>query len=83
MSVGLWDAVHLTNAFGGGKWTPIPENAPKEGPIDLLNWQGQVRPALKAWHWQRKGLSSVINVLAQALYSLFGADGEFRQHAES
>lgn len=30
---------------------------------------------MKAFHWQRKSLSSVINILAQALYSLFAANG--------
>ncbi|ODQ68380.1 SE-domain-containing protein [Nadsonia fulvescens var. elongata DSM 6958] len=29
---------------------------------------------LKTFHWQRKNLGSVVNILAQALYSLFGAD---------
>lgn len=29
---------------------------------------------MRAFHWQRKGLTSVINILAQALYSLFAAD---------
>lgn len=76
MSVGLWDAVHLTNALGGGAWSPIPDDAPKSGSVNLLQWERAVRPALRAWHWRRKGLSSVINILAQALYSLFGADDE-------
>jgi squalene monooxygenase len=30
---------------------------------------------MKTFHWRRKSLSSVINVLAQALYSLFAANG--------
>jgi squalene monooxygenase len=30
---------------------------------------------MKTFHWQRKHLSSVINILAQALYSLFAANG--------
>ena len=71
MSVGLWDAVHLTNALGGAEWRPQPEN--KSDHVDLANWD-TLKPALRAWHWNRKGLSSVINILAQALYSLFGAD---------
>ncbi len=29
---------------------------------------------MKAFHWQRKNLTSVINILAQALYSLFAAN---------
>ena len=30
---------------------------------------------MKTFHWRRKNLTSVINILAQALYSLFAADG--------
>ncbi|KDN52700.1 SE-domain-containing protein [Tilletiaria anomala UBC 951] len=79
MSVGLWDVVHLTNALGGGKWPPSEGDAvstTQAAVIKLDQWDAQVRPALRAWHWNRKGLASVINILAQALYSLFGADDE-------
>lgn len=31
---------------------------------------------LDVFHWRRKNLTSVINILAQALYSLFAANGE-------
>ncbi|PWN50632.1 SE-domain-containing protein [Violaceomyces palustris] len=74
MSVGLWDCIHLTQALGGGKWYPLPTTAEADV-VDLQDWEA-IRPALKSWHWSRKGLSSVINILAQALYSLFGADDE-------
>lgn len=30
---------------------------------------------MEKFHWRRKGLTSVINILAQALYSLFAANG--------
>ena len=30
---------------------------------------------MRTFHWKRKSLSSVINILAQALYSLFAANG--------
>jgi squalene monooxygenase len=33
-----------------------------------------VRNAMKTFHWRRKSLTSIINVLAQALYSLFAAN---------
>lgn len=33
-----------------------------------------IRDAMKTFHWRRKSLSSIINVLAMALYSLFAAD---------
>ncbi|CDU24191.1 related to squalene monooxygenase [Sporisorium scitamineum] len=74
MTVGLWDAVHLTEALGGSDWAPLP-STPSRKPLDLADWS-QISPALRSWHWNRKGLSSVINILAQALYSLFGADDE-------
>ncbi|KAK0543929.1 Squalene epoxidase [Tilletia horrida] len=44
--------------------------------LDLSRWSHDISPALRTWHFQRKGLSGVINVLAQALYSLFGADDD-------
>lgn len=33
-----------------------------------------VRQQMKTFHWRRKSLTSVINILAQALYSLFAAN---------
>ncbi|ETS60887.1 hypothetical protein PaG_04806 [Moesziomyces aphidis] len=75
MTVGLWDAVHLTEALGGSAWTPLGGDAPARKPLDLADWS-TLTPALRSWHWNRKGLASVINILAQALYSLFGADDE-------
>lgn len=73
MTVGLWDAVHLTEALGGADWAPLSGDKPTRKPLDLSDWSS-LRPALRSWHWNRKGLASVINILAQALYSLFGAD---------
>lgn len=84
MSVGLWDCVHLTSVLGGGAWLPsLPASPNASQPAqpeaaDLQKWDADLKPALRAWHWRRKGLASVINILAQALYSLFGADGESR-----
>lgn len=76
MSVGLWDVVHLTTSLGGAQWTPLARDAASPDAKDLTQWD-DLKPALRSWHWRRKGLASVINILAQALYSLFGADGEF------
>lgn len=73
MTVGLWDAVHLTEALGGSDWAPLSGDKPSRQPLDLSNWSS-LSPALRSWHWNRKSLSSVINILAQALYSLFGAE---------
>ena len=41
----------------------------------LHDWSA-IMPVLRTWHWQRKKLASVINVLAQALYSLFGTPND-------
>lgn len=72
MSVGLWDAVHLTNELGGSNWSPTPRST-NQTIKQLDNWES-LSTGLRKWHWRRKGLASVINILAQALYSLFGAD---------
>ncbi|KAF9483043.1 squalene epoxidase [Pholiota conissans] len=42
---------------------------------DFKDWK-QVKKALHRWHWDRKPLSSTVNILSVALYDLFGADGE-------
>lgn len=36
----------------------------------------RVNQAIRAWHWARKPLSSTVNILAFALYDLFGAADE-------
>ncbi|KAE8220729.1 hypothetical protein CF319_g5793 [Tilletia indica] len=53
-----------------------PSTPPVTDIVDLTQWSKEISPALRTWHWQRKGLAGVINVLAQALYSLFGADDD-------
>ncbi|KAL2153172.1 hypothetical protein VTH82DRAFT_4327 [Thermothelomyces myriococcoides] len=42
--------------------------------IPSLQDYGAVRAAMATFHWRRKRLTSMINVLAQALYSLFAAN---------
>lgn len=42
--------------------------------VAALDDDRAVRAAMKQFYWQRKNLSSIINVLAMALYSLFAAD---------
>lgn len=74
MTVAFNDAVLLAGLLGGG----VPFGDVKyddRGVVDLNEWD-VVRERLEEWHWQRKGVSTCINVLAQALYSLFGADGQ-------
>lgn len=36
----------------------------------------EVRNRLEEWHWRRKGVGTCVNVLAMALYTLFGAEDE-------
>jgi squalene monooxygenase len=42
---------------------------------DFEDWNA-IEERLAIWHQQRKSTSTCINVLAQALYSLFGAEGK-------
>lgn len=43
--------------------------------IPSLSDADAVADAMRTFHWRRKQAASVINILAQALYSLFAADG--------
>jgi len=63
MTVAFNDVVMLSELLA-------PTKVPRLGDTE------KVLKAMKAWHWQRKRLTSVINILAQALYSLFAANGE-------
>lgn len=44
--------------------------------IPTLSNSRAVLAAAKSFHWQRKNLTAVINILAQALYSLFAANDD-------
>ncbi len=59
MTVALWDVVHLRNALR---------------PIKDLNSYELVTARTKLLHYKRKHLSSVVNILANALYELFSAN---------
>ncbi|KAL2432469.1 Squalene epoxidase erg1 [Exophiala dermatitidis] len=61
MSVALSDVVLLSELLA-------PEKVP-----DLVDTK-QVLEQFRVFHWRRKALTSVINILAMALYSLFAAD---------
>ncbi|KAK4984219.1 Squalene epoxidase [Elasticomyces elasticus] len=61
MTVALNDAVLLSELLS-------PVNVPR------LDDTKVVLKQMQRFHWQRKGLTSVINILAQALYSLFAAE---------
>lgn len=74
------DALNMRHPLTGGGMTVAfndvvvlrdllsPENVPN------LADTRKVLKQLSAFHWKRKNGSSVINILAQALYSLFAAD---------
>lgn len=61
MTVALNDVVILSRLLS-------PERIPD------LEDTAAVQSAMRKFHWERKNLSSIVNILAQALYSLFAAD---------
>jgi squalene monooxygenase len=75
----LGDAMNMRHPLTGGGMTVAfndvvllssllsPETVPSLSNTSLVLHQ------LRAFHWRRKNLSSVINILAQALYALFAA----------
>lgn len=77
----LGDALNMRHPLTGGGMTVAlndvcvirellsPERVPNLGDTSLVLKQ------LSRFHWKRKNSSSVINILAQALYMLFAADG--------
>ena len=77
----LGDAMNMRHPLTGGGMTVAlndvvllqdllsPEKVPNLGDTQLVLKQ------MKIFHWRRKHLTSVINILAQALYSLFAANG--------
>ena len=79
MTVAFWDCVYLTHILGTGAWSPL-DAYDDSFPVptsarDLSNWT-EVQSMLRAWHWKRKKLASVINILAMSLYSLFGVPND-------
>ncbi|KAI9349438.1 squalene epoxidase-domain-containing protein [Zopfochytrium polystomum] len=60
MTVGLWDVVHIRELLS-------PKNVRNLGDGKAVLRQ------MKKLYWQRKSLSAVVNILAQALYDLFSA----------
>lgn len=59
MTVAFWDVVHLRDAL-----RKVP---------DLTASSHLTADLIKRHHWQRKSLSAVVNILANALYALFSA----------
>jgi squalene monooxygenase len=76
----LGDAMNMRHPLTGGGMTVaftdvvlLSELLHPEKVADLEDTK-LVLDAMKTFHWRRKNLTSVINILAQALYSLFAAD---------
>ena len=79
----LGDALNMRHPLTGGGMTValndvvlLKELLSVERAGDLRDTQ-KVSKAFREFHWRRKGLTAVINILAQALYSLFAANGTF------
>jgi squalene monooxygenase len=74
----LGDAMNMRHPLTGGGMTVAFNDAVVLSellePVRDLGDDAAVRTAMKQFHWRRKNLSSIINVLAMALYSLFAAD---------
>lgn len=78
----LGDAMNMRHPLTGGGMTVAlndvvllrellsPSHVPDLGDTSIVLEQ------MSRFHWRRKNLASVINILAQALYSLFAANGK-------
>ncbi|KAJ9623358.1 Squalene epoxidase [Knufia peltigerae] len=76
----LGDALNMRHPLTGGGMTVAlsdvalvsdllsPDNVP-----DLYDTRSVLKQ-LRSFHWRRKNMTSIVNILAQALYSLFAAD---------
>ncbi|KAI7112903.1 squalene epoxidase [Hortaea werneckii] len=77
----LGDAMNMRHPLTGGGMTVAFNDAVlladllSPANVPMLNDTDLVLRQMKVFHWKRKDLTSVINILAQALYSLFAADG--------
>ena len=79
----LGDAMNMRHPLTGGGMTVafndvvlLKELLSPEVVPDLGNTRLVIKQ-MERFHWRRKGLTSVINILAQALYSLFAANGMY------
>ncbi|KAK4898600.1 Squalene epoxidase [Elasticomyces elasticus] len=74
------DAMNMRHPLTGGGMTVALNDAVllsdllSVAAVPTLDDTKLVLKQMRDFHWQRKGLTSVINILAQALYSLFAAD---------
>ena len=81
----LGDALNMRHPLTGGGMTVgfndvvLVSELLSPAKIPQLSDTKAVTAAMKTFHWQRKNLTSVINILAMALYSLFAAeDGQLK-----
>jgi squalene monooxygenase len=76
----LGDAMNMRHPLTGGGMTVafndvvILSNLLAPSRIPDLGDTAAIQKAMRDFHWQRKGLSSIINILSIALYSLFAAN---------
>jgi len=76
----LGDAMNMRHPLTGGGMTVALNDAVllsqllDPSKVPLLSNQALVLKQMGTFHWKRKSLTSVINILAQALYSLFAAN---------
>lgn len=76
----LGDAMNMRHPLTGGGMTVafndvvLLSDVLSPARVPSLSDVRAVAKAMKDFHWRRKGLSSIINILAMALYSLFAAD---------
>ncbi|KAJ9137237.1 Squalene epoxidase [Pleurostoma richardsiae] len=73
----LGDAMNMRHPLTGGGMTVAFNDvvilSELLAPVRDLGDAAAVREAMRRFHWRRKSLTTIINVLAQALYSLFAA----------
>ena len=69
MTVALSDVVLLRNLLS-------PDNVPDLADTKMVLFQ------MRSFHWRRKNLTAVINILAQALYSLFAANDPYLKYLQ-
>lgn len=74
----LGDAMNMRHPLtGGGMTVAFNDVVLLSGMLEEIEDLGDakaIRTVMKQFYWKRKNLSSIINVLAMALYSLFAAD---------
>lgn len=84
----LGDAMNMRHPLTGGGMTVAlndvvllrdllsPEKVPDLADCQVVLYQ------MRSFHWQRKSLTAVINILAQALYSLFAANDPYLKYLQ-